>query len=62
MVNIKTTLPKMEDLNFTNPLKNGFPVSLFSTAFFNSFMTRHLNNEISPNLHSKFQLGVKSGQ
>jgi len=38
-VKINTTLPKMEDRNFINPLKIGFHVSFLSTAFLNSIMT-----------------------
>jgi hypothetical protein len=48
----------MEDRNFTNPSNIGFHLFLFTTVLFNSFMVCYLSNKISPNLHSKFQLGV----
>jgi hypothetical protein len=59
-VKIKTTRPKMEDRNFTNPPKIGFPEYFSPTAFANRFMAYYSSNEISPNLHSKFQLGGKA--
>jgi hypothetical protein len=52
-VKINTTLPKMEDLNFSNPLKNGIHLSFLLTAFLNGSM-----NEKKIHLFPQFTLKI----